>query len=239
MPEDKSNNELSRYFFNNPGRYMRKWGHYFSVYERHFSPFRGRPLQILEVGCFQGGSLQMWRQYFGPQAQIHGVDIDVRCKQFEEPGTRIHIGDQGDPAFLQELTAALPPLDIVIDDGGHFMHQQILTLEYLFPKLKEGGVYVCEDLHTSYWESHGGGYRKPNTFIETAKGLVDRLNAWHSRDAETFYVDGWTQQLDSLHFYDSMLVVEKRFRQPPQEFETGARSFPADPTGQPWHGPGP
>jgi hypothetical protein len=61
------------------------------------------------------------------------VDINPNCKQFEEPGVRIEIGDQGDRVFLRTLAASLPPIDILIDDGGHTMRQQINTFEELFP----------------------------------------------------------------------------------------------------------
>ena len=62
--------------------------------------------------------------------------------------------------FLKKLYAALPPLDILIDDGGHTMNQQITTFEVLFDKVKEDGIYLCEDLHTSYFKYFGGGYKK-------------------------------------------------------------------------------
>ncbi|WP_143751399.1 class I SAM-dependent methyltransferase [Collimonas sp. PA-H2] len=228
------NNELAEYFHGNQGRYMRKWQHYFEAYEWHFQRFKGKPLHLLEIGCYHGGSLQMWRHYFGSQIHVHGVDIDVRCKQLEEAGVSIYIGDQGDDNFLSQLVSQLPPLDIIIDDGGHFMHQQIKSFDVLFPHLKDGGVYVCEDLHTSYWASHGGGYRKRDTFIEMSKDLIDQLNAWHSKDAESFAVNEQTRHMHSLHFYDSMLVIEKRERTRPTEHESGKRVFDSDPTGEPY-----
>ena len=64
-----------------------------------------------------------------------------------------------------------------IDDGGHTMGQQIATFEEMYPKVNENGVFLIEDLHTSYWQSYGGGYRKPGTFMEYAKALTDQLNA--------------------------------------------------------------
>src|SRR5688572_18968779 len=82
-PDD---NPLAAYFFANPGRMIQKWHHYFDIYHRHFQSFRGKSPVVLEIGVFQGGSLQMWRDYFGPGAKIVGIDIDPRCMQFEEPG---------------------------------------------------------------------------------------------------------------------------------------------------------
>src|SRR4029077_4961037 len=112
-------NDLELFFRKNTGRLIHKWNHYFEIYERHFARFRGTPVQIVEFGVSQGGSLQMWRDYFGPQASIVGVDINPECKRFEEAGVRIVIGDQEDRAFLRRLAGSLPRIDVLIDDGGH------------------------------------------------------------------------------------------------------------------------
>jgi len=122
----------------------------------------------------------MWKKYFGAGAQIFGLDIDPQCKLFEEDRIRIFIGDQGDRQFLRLLKQQLPKLDILIDDGGHTMEQQIVTFQELFPHISANGVYMCEDLHTSYWRSYGGGYLNPNSFVEYSKRLIDYLNAYHS-----------------------------------------------------------
>ena len=170
-------NDLERFFRQNTGRLIHKWHHYFEIYDRHFARFRGQPVQIVEFGVSQGGSLRMWRDYFGPQAQIVGVDINPNCSQFEEPGVRIVIGDQEDRAFLRSLAQTLPRIDILIDDGGHTMRQQIHTFEELFPLVADSGVYLIEDLHTSYWPKWGGGVRRKGTFIEYSKDFIDRLHA--------------------------------------------------------------
>jgi len=203
-------NPLARYFFNNPGRLMQKWHHYFDIYHRHFAPFRGQSPVVLEIGVLQGGSLQMWKEYFGPGAQIVGLDIDPRCAQFEEAQVSVMIGDQADRAFLAQVKRRFPRIDIVIDDGGHQMGQQITSFEELFPHVQPNGVYLCEDVHTSVMASHQGAYRKPGTFLEYSKGLVDRLYAWYSEQPEVFKVDELTRSTYALHFYDSVLVVEKR-----------------------------
>jgi hypothetical protein len=53
-------NDLLKYFENNPGNLIHKWMHYFEIYDRHFSRFRNKDVHIVEIGVFQGGSLQMW-----------------------------------------------------------------------------------------------------------------------------------------------------------------------------------
>ena len=217
---------LRDYFDNNRGRLIHKWLHYFDVYERHFERFRNRPVRVLEIGVSHGGSLQMWKDYFGPDARIYGVDINPDCKSLEEDRVQIYVGDQADRGFLRSLAQKIPRVDILIDDGGHTMVQQIATFEELYRHVADDGVYLCEDLHTSYWPRFGGGIRNPGSFIEYSKRLVDQLNAWHTPDAEAFEIDDLTLSTYSIHYYDSMLVLEKRRMQPPQLALTGARSFP-------------
>ncbi len=219
-------NDLERFFRANTGRLIHKWVHYFDVYDRHFSRYRGRPVTILEFGVSQGGSLHMWRDYFGPQAQLFGVDINPQCRQFEEDGVRIFIGDQADREFLRSLARELPTIDILIDDGGHTMRQQIATFEELFAKIAPDGVYLCEDVHTSYWHRWGGGVRKRGSFIEYAKRWVDDLHAWHSKQPQKLAVNDFTRSAHSVHFYDSIVVVEKRPMQPPHDERSGQALFP-------------
>jgi hypothetical protein len=218
-------NPLLDYMANNPGRFVTKWAGYFDVYHRHLQRFRGAPVTVLEFGVFHGGSLQMWRHYFGPQARVVGVDIQAVCKSFEEEGIAIRIGDQEDRVFLRRLVVEFGPFDVVIEDGGHHMGQQIATFEEVFPHMRDHGVYVAEDLHTSYWDEYGGGYRRPGTFIEYSKLLVDRLNAWHTRTPEQLSVDDFTLQARSMHFYDSMLVIERKPFEEPRKLRSGRPSF--------------
>ena len=214
-------NDFESYVRGNTDRQLIKWMHYLEIYERHLSVFRSKAVHILEIGVGEGGSLQMWKKYFGPGARVYGVDINPNCKMVEEEQIRVFIGDQGDRAFLRSLTGELPRIDVVIDDGGHHMGQQIIAFEELFPRLADGGIYLCEDLHTSYWRKFGGGYRRRGTFIEYAKGLVDGLNAWYSKQPRRFSVDDFTRSAHSMHFYDSIVVIERRPMVPPHDEMTG------------------
>jgi cephalosporin hydroxylase len=208
-PEPTENNPLWLYFKNNgEGKSIHKWHHYFDIYHNHFQRFRGQPITILEIGVCHGGSLQMWKDYFGPEARIFGVDINPQCKALEEDQIKIFIGDQEDRGFLKSLKKEVGTIDILIDDGGHLPKQQIATYEELYSSVAENGVYLVEDLHTNYWDHLGGGYRKPGTFIEYAKNFIDHIHAWHSKEDE-FQPNELTRTATGIHFYDSVLVIEK------------------------------
>jgi len=217
-------NDLEKYFRQNDKRLIHKWAHYFDIYDRHFSKFRNKEIVILEIGVSQGGSLQMWKKYFGEKAKIYGIDINPRCKELEEENIKIFIGSQSDRNFLKEVKMQIPAIDILIDDGGHTMVQQIVSFEELFDCVKDDGVYLCEDLHTSYWLNYGGGYKRRGTFIEYSKNFIDYLNAYHS-EQKTLKVNSFTKSVDSIHYYDSIIVIEKRKKEKPYHEKTGNKSF--------------
>ena len=181
---DPAENPLESWYVEHTGRLIHKWTHYFEIYHRHFSRYRGKRPTVLEVGISHGGSIEMWHDYFGAGCRMFGVDVNPKCKAFENAATTIFIGDQADRGFLAQLRSELPRIDILIDDGGHTMQQQIATFEELYPHVARDGVYLCEDLHTSYWDEFDGGYREPGSFIEYSKAYIDQLNAWYSRQLD-------------------------------------------------------
>ena len=205
----KSMNDLEKFFFFGKHNKMTKWFHYFEVYNNFFEKFRGKEVTILEIGVWGGGSLQMWKDYFGDNCKIIGVDIMEECKNYEEDRIKIYIGSQEDREFLKKIKCENKHIDIIIDDGGHTMNQQITTFEELYPHLSEGGIYLCEDLQTSYWPKYGGGYSKPNSFIEYSKNFIDKLNARYSTSPD-LQIDELTKNIYSVHYYDAMIVLEKR-----------------------------
>jgi len=219
-------NDLQKYFDKNTGRLITKWNHYFDIYDKHFSKFRGSDVHIVEFGVSHGGSLQMWKEYFGANAKIYGIDINPNCKQLEEDRVKIFIGDQEDRDFLKYLTKTIPRIDILIDDGGHSMKQQINTFEEIFPFVDKNGIYLCEDLHTSYRPDFVGGYKKRGTFIEYSKNFIDSINAWHSMQKNRLDVSSFTKSVHSLHYYDSILVIEKRPIEKPFDRQSGSEKIP-------------
>ena len=217
-------NDLQQYFQTNEDRLIDKWSHYFEVYDQYFSKYRDKEIVILEIGVFQGGSLQMWKNYFGPKAKIYGVDINPNCKELEEENIEIFIGSQCDRSFLKNLKQQIPPVDILIDDGGHTMQQQIITFEELFGHVKENGLYLCEDTHTSYQIMYGGGHRRRGTFIEYSKNFIDYINAYFSEQS-SLKVSNFTQVVKAVHYYDSMVIIEKEPREKPVRLTTGKASI--------------
>jgi hypothetical protein len=224
--------ELSNLFDQQANRVVDKWRHYLDIYDRHFSALRQQArashkrVVLLEIGMQNGGSMEMWNAYFGvDNVQLYGIDIDPRCKQLEEtiPNVKIFIGDQADAAFLEAFKNQTPTLDILVDDGGHKMSEQIATFNHLYGHVNEnGGIYICEDLHTSYWPDFHGGCRKSGTFVEYMKLHIDQLNADHSREGD-FVTTPFTRTADSMHFYTSMVVIEKRPKSVPISVQKGTK----------------
>jgi hypothetical protein len=206
-------NPLYAHFLaNRSAAVLDKWIHYFPIYERHLSRFRDQVIRVLEIGVYRGGGLAMLQSYLGPRAQLVGLDIDPIAVSSVGGRFVVEIGDQADPEVLLEVARKHGPFDIIIDDGGHTMEQQIVTVETLFPLLNEGGVLLVEDTHTSYWPSYGGGLHDKGSFIEWAKNRIDDMHSRHEATIDHHSV--WATQVDGMHFYDSVVAFDKatRFR---------------------------
>lgn len=161
----------------------------------------------------------MWKKYFGPLATIVGIDILPECSQYEDEQCKVRIGEQGDLKFLNKVVQEFGPPDIVIDDGSHKMEDVSRSFQFLFPLLKNNGIYLVEDTHSCYWESYGGGLGNPSSFIEKAKGMIDTLHAYHYNDGVS--VDDITNSVFSINFFDSIIVFEKKQHGPPRRLQTG------------------
>jgi len=187
-----------------------KWNTYFDVYERHLSKFVGKSPKILEIGVLDGGSIELWLKYFGKDTTIVGLDINPKNFTYDGNVT-FEQGDQGDHDFWDSFLSRHGTFDIVIDDGGHTMHQQNTTLHKVFPSINEGGVVIIEDTHTSYWADWGGIPTSPTTFLNNSKKLTDVVNRHHFK-GEVLDNDTLNNFADlySVSFYNSVVVFEKR-----------------------------
>lgn len=212
-------NDIEKFFLLGKHRPTFKWLHYLEIYHTFFERYYGKNINILEIGVNKGGSLEIWKNVFGEDSRIYGVDINPKCKEMEDERTRVFLGDQSDREFWAKVKKELPLLDIVIDDGGHTMQQQIVTFEELFPHIKKDGVYLCEDIGTSYDPmKYNSGKKKEGTFVEYSKNLIDSMHAWFSRE-DDFDVDYYTRSIKAIHYYFGVLVVEKKEMFPPFDME--------------------
>jgi hypothetical protein len=146
---------------------------YFQAYDDILSQYRGKEITFVEIGILGGGSLFMWRDFFGPQARIIGVDLNPSAKKWESEGFEVFIGSQSSPDFWRSFVEKVGPIDVVLDDGGHTYEQQIITVEELLGSIKDGGKLIIEDTHTSYMSGFGP---KKYSFIEYTKMLIDAVN---------------------------------------------------------------
>jgi hypothetical protein len=188
---------------------------YTAAYERHLRHLRDSPIRLLEIGVggyadpAKGGeSLRMWKEYF-PRAEIVGIDIHDKAALAEQ---RIAIvrGDQSDPDFLARVGREFGPFDVIIDDGSHYSAHVIASFVGLFPFLADGGIYVVEDLQTSYWETYGGSSTegRAGTSMTFLHALVDGLN--HAEFDVVGYVPSkFDEGIQSIAFYHNLAFVEK------------------------------
>jgi len=146
---------------------------YFDVYDRLLSPYKDKEICFVEVGVLNGGSLFMWRDFFGPKARIIGIDLNPAAKKWEKHGFEIYTGSQSDPDFWDNFILEVGPIDIFLDDGGHTYLQQIISAECLLQNIADGGMLIVEDTHTSYMDGFGD---KKHSFIHYAKLWVDKIN---------------------------------------------------------------
>lgn len=211
--------ELAPWFLAHQGRVIDKWHHYFEIYETHLARFRNTKVRMLEIGVQNGGSQEMWRDYMGPDALLYGVDINPDCAKLNGDAGEVRIGSQDDPEFLRRVIDEMGGVDVVLDDGSHVMKHIRTSFDTLFPYVSEGGIYIVEDLHTAYWSNFGGGHRRPASFIEHVKSLVDGMHHWYHG-----YGGGPAMTRDRIfaaHFYDGMIVLEKRAVERPRRSTRG------------------
>ena len=183
---------------------------YFDVYHKNFKNFIGKNMTFLEIGVQSGGTIKMWRSYFGSLSTYYGVDISSYANLLFNcpPHVNIIQGDQQSRDFWKAFKAKSPLFDIILDDGGHMMQQQIITFQELWDHLKPGGIYLVEDTATSYDARYGGGLHSPASWVEYSKNLIDEINGDYSGKGPGHF----TRNLLSISSYDQMTVLEKGYK---------------------------
>lgn len=186
------------------------WHGYTRWYARHLEPYVGQAVTLLEVGIMYGQSLRVWKEYLGPKARVVGVDNNLEyLNEALKDGLEVETADQNDLERMRELAYRYAP-DIIIDDGSHEGAAQRATFQATFLPLREGGLYVIEDLHTAYW-GWGGN------FLPDIYAMVDDVNTrgkcdWGRVMMHPERLPKLTQNertTIALHVYPSVLFIEK------------------------------
>ncbi len=167
-------NEIYKHYKNSK-YFSQKHASYFQVYEDLLSKYRNRKFTFVEVGIFDGGSLFMWRSFFGPEARIIGIDLNPEAKKWEKDGFEIYIGSQSSTDFWDELFSSVGDIDVLLDDGGHTNEQQIITTLKCVPHIRNGGMLIVEDTHSNYMKEYGNPSKY--SFINYSKKLIDSINS--------------------------------------------------------------
>jgi hypothetical protein len=207
---------LTDIFYQNRGNISDKWEQYLAIYDCELQRWKGKRVSLLEIGVQNGGSMQVWAEYFAPDSELIGLDIDSRILDLKHPGNvSLFVVDATIENDLQR-TLGDRTFDIIIDDGSHHSDHIRRSFCHLFARLNMGGRYVVEDLHCAYWPELGGGLRSNGSAVEFFKSLVEVINFDHLSDPELLGLEIDEELLFSLRtglarisFYDSVVVVER------------------------------
>jgi len=192
-----------------------KWGtHWYTPhYDRYLRPMKSRRLNVLEIGVggyespeVGGRSLRMWKAYFR-KSQIVGIDLYDKT-HLSEHRIDVRQCDQTDKESLTRLCEEYGGFDIIIDDGSHINEHVVQSFEVLFPLLREGGIYVAEDIQTSYWPSYGGGINGPKTSMKYFKDLVDGLNHMEY-PIPTYRPSYYDENIVEISFFHNLVFIRK------------------------------
>ncbi len=219
------NLKFNFFFKNQSGFNSDKWQSYFSVYDLYFTKFKNKNINLLEVGVQNGGSLEVWANYFKYAKNIIGSDMDCDCKKlrFKSKKIKLVIGDINKVDTRKKITASCDGFDIIIDDGSHKSQDINNTFLNLYPHLKPGGTYLIEDLHCSYWKNFGGGLLEKQSSIDFLKLFIDVINfeSWgmtfKKMERLRFGYPGTKKgiqvnkfrDIESIHFYNYICVIKK------------------------------
>ena len=203
-----------------------KWGAHFytPVYHQLFAHLRDKPVRLLEIGIggyqFQkigGASLAMWADYF-PNGRILGIDVFANTLELG-PRVCVRQGSQDDAAFLARMSDEHGPFDIVIDDGSHVPQHVTASFNVLFPKLADGGLYVIEDVQTTFWPDFGGSALDGGATMHLARSILEHLNHAEIQIVQPKrQVADFVKSIRSFRAYHNIFVVEKGDNTEPSNF---------------------
>ncbi|MBB6408263.1 class I SAM-dependent methyltransferase [Mesorhizobium sangaii] len=208
------------------GKVSDKWSSYLDAYDRVFQGYRNKPVRLLEIGVQNGGSLEIWPRYFPNSELILGCDIDTACSGlvFDDQKIAVVVGDANTDEIERKIVAKSATFDIIIDDGSHTSSDIVRSFARYFPHLSDGGVFIAEDLHCSYWQEFEGGLYDPLSSMSFFKRLLDVVNHEHwglprfRADALAAFSDRYKvvfgeaslASIHSVEFLNSLCIVTKR-----------------------------
>lgn len=164
-----------------------KFHNYCTEYDFFLNRFRDKKINLLEIGVGSGGSIKMWLDYFRhPDTEIIGLDLNENPNIINSRYKHI-MGNQIDTSIFNDLNG----FDIIIDDGSHFGEHQVITFEMLFNKVKSGGLYIVEDVATSYWPHLFGNIN----FVTYSQQYIDDVNyngVMNEIPTEIYSFNNWT-----------------------------------------------
>ena len=198
------NNFIKKKFDESPYSSI-KHSSYFHAYEKLFSKYVNKKIIFVEVGILNGGSLFMWREYFGKDARIIGIDNNPEAKMWEDHGFEIFIGDQANPEFWGNFKKKIGMVDVLLDDGGHTDLQQATTLFEFIDNINDGGVLVVEDVHTSYLKE----FENPSklSFINLTFNLINKLN-FRSGVLKKYNSTSLRLPVSEIRYFESIVAFE-------------------------------
>tara|TARA_B100000787_G_C16167567_1_gene284713 strand:+ start:606 stop:1463 length:858 start_codon:yes stop_codon:yes gene_type:complete len=201
---NKESRELATYkLFKTSKKFSLKWSSYFQVYEKIFSKYRKKKIKFVEIGVANGGSLLMWKKFFGKNAEIIGIDLNPDTKKMEKYGFKIYIGSQIDPVFWKDFFKKEGKIDLILDDGGHKNLQQISTVHYCLPHIKDGGKIIIEDTVTNYLKKE---FNNPSkySFINFCNLIIEMI---HRRSGLLHKkLNIYSRKIYSINFFESIVV---------------------------------
>ncbi|MGK8638261.1 glycosyltransferase [Brucella anthropi] len=223
---DGEKRDLLSLYRSHKGKVSDKWLSYLIDYSDILKKFRNYPVRILEIGIQNGGSLEIWAKFFPNAELIVGCDINPLCENltYSDDRIKVIVGDANDQNTYSSIMVMSEKYDIIIDDGSHMSSDIIRSFARYFPRLSEGGLFIAEDLHCSYWGSFEGGIEAPYSAVNFFKRVADYVNLehWGQRHlpAEamlSYFADFWGEDFDGpslqlikeIRFLNSLVVVSR------------------------------
>tara|TARA_B100001057_G_scaffold387712_1_gene394974 strand:+ start:3290 stop:4138 length:849 start_codon:yes stop_codon:yes gene_type:complete len=192
--------------FKSSPKYTIKWDNYFEIYSNILDKYINKKITFVEVGVGNGGSLFMWKKFFGHRARIIGIELNPEAKKLEKNGFEIFIGDQANPNFWKNFYKQVGKIDILLDDGGHKNIQQITTFMESIRYIKKGGKIIVEDTHTSFMKKKGFKNPSQYSFINFCIHLIENMHRRNPMLEKN--LNYYSKKIKQINFYDSVVEID-------------------------------